>query len=238
MVEELTRAPAQQATALLSRVRWSRWSRAHVGIVVTGLVAGALNLAALHERDASVPILMAARTLEPGARLGPGDLAIAQVGAGTPLLDALLRAGDERAAGWLVPHGLRAGEPVRLSDLRPPSWAEGRRAMSVPVEAEHAVAGALRAGDRVDVVGVADGKASWVVLGAEVLDVPEEDLSGGLGSVAAYAVTIEVTEAQALRLALALRDGEVDVLRSTGAAAVAAPDATAQTAPQEADDDA
>lgn len=238
MVEELTRAPAQPPAALLSRVRRSRWSGAHVGIVATGLVAGALNLAALHERDASVPVLVAARALEPGARLGPGDLSVAQIGAETPLLDALLPAGDERAHGWLVPHGLAAGEPVRLSDLRPPTWAGGRRAMSVPVEAEHAVGGALRSGDRVDVVGVADGTASWVVLGAEVLDVPDEDPGGGLGGVTAYAVTITVTEAQALRLALALREGQVEVVRSTGAAAVAAPDATAETIPQEAGDDA
>lgn len=238
MVEELTRAPVQPPAALLSRLRWSRWSRAHVGIVATGLLAGALNLAALHERDTSVSVLVAARALEPGARLEPGDLAIAQVGAATPLLEALLPAGDERAQGWLVPHGLQAGEPVRLSDLRPPSWAGGHRAMSVPVEAEHAVGGALRSGDRVDVVGVADGRASWVVLGAEVLDVPDEDPQGGLGGVSAYAVTIAVTEAQALRLALALREGQVEVVRSTGAPAVATPGATAETTPQEAGDDA
>jgi Flp pilus assembly protein CpaB len=237
MVEELTRAPVQQPATLLSRVRWSRWSRAHIGIVATGLVAGALNLAALTERDASVSVLVAVRSLQPGARLRPGDLSVTQVDARSPLLRTLLPAGDERADGWLVPHGLRAGEAVRLSDLRPPAWAQGRRAMSVPVEAEHAVGGALRAGDLVDVVGIAEGRASWVVLGAEVLDVPELD-TGGLGAVTAYSVTIAITEAQALRLALALREGQVEVLRSTGAAAVSAPDAAVETTPSEAGDDA
>lgn len=233
MVEEMARAPVSQPATLRARVRWSRWSRAHVAIVATGLLAGGLNLAALTERNAPVPILVAARTLQPGARLQPGDLSVAEIDAEDPLLRMLLTSGDERAQGWLLPHGLGAGEPVRLSDLRPPSWTDGQRAMSVPVEVEHAVGGALREGDVVDVVGVADGGASWVLLGAEVLDVPEEDAGGGLGSVTAYAITLAVTEEQALRLALALREGQVEIVRSTGARAVTVPEARVEMAPRE-----
>jgi Flp pilus assembly protein CpaB len=235
MAEELTRAPAQPG-GLLARARLPRWSRAHVGIAATAALAGLLNLAALHQGDAVSQVLVAARPLAPGIRLQPDDLVTVEVQGKPALADALLLAGDERARGWLLRHGLRAGEPVRVSDLRPPGWSQGRRAMSVPVEAEHAVGGALRAGDQVDIVGVADGRATWVVLGADVLDMPAPESAGGLGDISAYAVTIAVSEDQALRLALALREGHVEVLRATGAAPVAAPAASAALDPQEAED--
>lgn len=92
--------------------------------------------------------------------------------------------------------------------------------MSVPIEPDHAVAGALRQGDRVDVIEVRDGIATYLVTDAEVLAVPGGEQRGGLGTLSRFSVTLAVDDVTALRLASALRSGSLDVVRSTGSRAV------------------
>ena len=94
--------------------------------------------------------------------------------------------------------------------------------MSLPIPAEHAVGGRLVAGDRVDVIAVRDGRATYLVTAAPVLAVPDGDARAGLGALRAFAVTLAVDDAEALRLAAALRTDDLEVIRSTGAPPVAA----------------
>ena len=97
--------------------------------------------------------------------------------------------------------------------------------MSIPVGPEHAVGGTLAVGDRVDVVGVDGTQATYVLRDVQVVGVATTAKSGGLGLAAGsqqYFVTVAVDDAGALRLAVAVRSGKFEVVRSTGAATATA----------------
>ncbi|HWH33087.1 MAG TPA: Flp pilus assembly protein CpaB [Egibacteraceae bacterium] len=217
-------APASAAPgAALRRPWWSRLSRAHVAALAAAVVAGGLNLMALQRGDARVPMLVAAADLGHGAALDPAMVRAVPMLGGPGALDGLVPMSRLRdRQGWLLTRRVHAGEPLRWSDLRDPRELGGMRAMSLPIQPEHAAGGALRPGDRVDVIAVREGRAMWVAAGVEVLDV--EDLAAeGLGNVRAYSVTVAVTEAAALRLAWALHDGALELIRATGAPLLSEP---------------
>lgn len=226
MVEDLLRAAPAEASAgppaRLRRPWWSRLSRAHVAALLTAAVAGALNVVALQQGDVRTPVLVAAGDLKAGSALDDAAVRTAMVSADPSLLGALI-GGDRlpERRGWLLTRPLRSGEPLRWSDLRDPAARHGLRAMSLPVEPEHAAGGTLRAGDRVDVIGVREGQAFWVLSDVEVLDTVDRAAEGALAAPRPYALTLAVTEEQALRLAWALHDGAVEVVRSTGAPGLA-----------------
>jgi len=192
-------------------------------MIVAALVAALLNYSALRSRDDSVRIAVALHDIPAGAPVTAGALSFTDARVDEGVLATLLT--PERAAGvegWVATGMITAGEPLRGSDLRAPSAPQEHRAMSVPIDREHAVGGALRPGDRVDVIAVHDGVASYVVADAEVLAVPTPDARGGLGALSRFSVTLAVDEDVALRLAAALRSGSLDVVRSTGSRAVRA----------------
>ena len=81
----------------------------------------------------------------------------------------------------------------------------GLRAMSLPLDTSRAVGGALSASDRVDVIGFDESGPFYIATDVVVLDVPAAG-SGAFGSSAGYAVTLAVTDEQALMLAQALTE--------------------------------
>ena len=89
--------------------------------------------------------------------------------------------------------------------------------MSVPVDPEHAVGGALRVGDRVDVIEVQEDRATYVAIGLEVIGINESGSGGALDGLGSYSVTVAVDDATALRLAAAIRADRFELVRSTGA---------------------
>lgn len=199
----------------------SRLSTGHVVMIVAALLAALLNYSALRARDDTVRVAVAAREIPAGAPLAAGDLRFADARLDDDVLATLL--GSEQAAardGWIATGTLAAGEPIRASDLRAPSAPEEQRAMSLPIDPEHAVAGAVRRGDRVDVIEVRDGVASYLVTDAEVLAVPATAPRGGIGRLGRFSITIAVDDEVALRLASALHTSALDVVRSTGSRAV------------------
>ncbi|HXF36785.1 MAG TPA: RcpC/CpaB family pilus assembly protein [Actinomycetota bacterium] len=112
---------------------------------------------------------------------------------------------------------IRAGDLVSRSDLRPSAAPGGLGVMSIPVEREHAVGGALAPGDRVDVIEVRDGGARYLLRGAEVLAVGSRDGRGFVeGSIGAFSVTIAVDPQAALDIARAIREAGVEIVRTTG----------------------
>jgi pilus assembly protein CpaB len=182
------------------------------------LLGGNRLLAAGKATDA---VWVATRDLAQDTVIGPGDVEAAEVklpthvavsytSAASPVYGEVLtrpvRAGEILAGGWLA----RSAEPGSA------------RSMTIPVEAEHALGGALLPGDRVDVLVTFDPenvRARTVLLAraVEVLDVVE---AGGLafGENAFVGVTLGVTPEQAPRLAFAVRTGVVDIVRVDGPA--------------------
>lgn len=217
-------APVATATSTRSRRRRplaGRLSTGHVVMLVAALLAAVLNYSVLRAGDTTARVAVALRDIPAGAPVALDSLRFTAAGVDDDLLATLVS--PERAAevdGWVAAAPIAAGEPLRASDLRRPSAPQDQRAMSVPIDPDHAVAGALRQGDRVDVIEVRDGSASYIVTDAQVLAVPTADQRGGLGGLNHFSVTLAVDDETALLLAAALRRGSLDLVRSTGSRAV------------------
>jgi pilus assembly protein CpaB len=151
--------------------------------------------------EPTVPMLVAARDLPPGASLRPADLRL--VHAPASLRPAAALTAPDQATGRVLAGAASQGEPVTRTRL---VGGENSRlstgdpsAVAVPVRlTDPEVAALLVPGARVDVVTVSpDGEAGGVVLAADatVVTVREEaDQSGRL-------VVIAVPRATATRLA-------------------------------------
>lgn len=228
----MTTTPLGEAPAhrrLLSAV--ARPSGAHLLVALATIAAVVANYAVLRARDASVPVAVVAATVEAGHAVTPDQLVFTAVHADDPVLATLVRREevaelrDRVAAGPLI-----AGELLRHRDLVPAGTATGQRAMSLPIPPAHAVAGSLVRGDRIDVIEVRGGRARYLVAAAEVLAVGDRGQAGGLAGPASPTITLAVDDETALRLALAFRDGDIDLVRSTGAAPATVMEIHADTA--------
>jgi Flp pilus assembly protein CpaB len=186
-------------------------------MVVAAVVAGLLNLVALRSGDDRVAVAVLAAGVAAGQPVAADALRYEPLGVSRSLQASLVTEAAAAAGGdWIAVRDLQAGDLLRRSDLRSSAAPDGQRAMSVPVDPAHAAGGALRAGDRVDVIDVRDDRAAYVLTGAEVLAVTGGG-AGGLGGTGGFSITVAVDADAALRLALAIRSESVDVVRSTGA---------------------
>ncbi len=215
-------APARPRQAidppLASRSLRSRLSLGHIVMLLAALLAGLLNYSLLRSRDTRVRVAVVADGLEAGAPLSSDGIRFVSLDADQAVLATLLQpAAVSGVEGWVATTTLASGELVRTSDLREPSAPGERRAMSIPVEPTHAVGGAIRAGDRVDVIAVRGGAASYVLTDAPVLATSGQSDRGALGGLAEFSVTLAVDDRSALRLAAAVHGDALEVVRSTGA---------------------
>ena len=218
-VTELSRGSGVAGTGpATSRAPWlGRLSAGHVLMVAAAVVAGLLNLVALRSGDDRVAVAVLAAPVAAGQLVDADALRYEPLGASRSLQGSLVTEAAAAAGGdWIAVHDLQAGDVLRRSDLRSNAAPDGQRAMSIPVDPAHAAGGALRVGDRVDVIDVIDDRAAYVLTGAEVLAVTGNG-AGGLGGSGGFSITVAVDADAALRLALAIRSESVDVVRSTGA---------------------
>ncbi len=197
----------------------SRLSFGHVVTLLAGLLATVLVFSVLRERDSTYRAAAAAAEIRAGTTVETTALRMVEVRVPEDVRGRLVdQAALRRFRGWIATRTLQPGELLSRGDLRPPAAPSALRAMSIPVEASHAVGGALAAGDRLDVIQVDEGgQARYVVTGAEVLAVNRPD-SGVIGAGASSSsLTVAVDATQALRLAAAIRGQRFEIVRSTGA---------------------
>lgn len=204
-----------------------RVSLGHLFMVAAGLLAFILVVSILQDRDLTTGILVADAEILPGDRLTPDLVTEIQVPADSDLVGQVATQADLAGGDLSAGHRLVPGDPITLSALAPAATPSGLRAMAVPIDRIHAVGGDLAPGDRVDVISVMGGTASYIALDLEVIDTQAADgrtgaLSGS--ALSTYYVTVSVDDQTALALALALDAGAVSVLRSTGAEPVAGDD--------------
>jgi len=185
--------------------------------VVAALLAFVLVIAAAGDRSAKVEVAVASHDVAAGAAVTPADVAWVGLPAKSELAGRLVGRSDFGSRRWVAASRLPVGAPIGRAALVEGVASGGRRAMSIPVAPERAAGGGFQRGDRVDVIDVTGTDAAYVVADAEVLEVA----SGGSSSVGAsradFYVVVAVDGAEALRLAAALADGKIDVVRSTGA---------------------
>jgi pilus assembly protein CpaB len=187
-------------------------------MVLAAVLAFATNVIVLRNQEETRSVVVAARTIEAGRSLTASDLISTEVDIDDDLFATLVP--WERAStleGMVAGRAVKAGHLVVASDLRPPAAPDELRAISIPVDPEHAVGGDLLAGDRIDLISVAESGTSYVLSGAEVLSVPAQG-RGSLTGTTGFYVVVAVDSDEALSVAEAIRTGAIEVVRSTGAA--------------------
>ncbi len=205
------------------RRRWfAAVSGAHLLIVATGVLALVTNLVLLRRGEEPLArVAVSAVELAPGRSLQPGDIQLTPLDVAESVASHLVSE-DELAEyqGWVITRHTAAGSFLTKESLRSPLGTVGYRAMSFPVDADHAAGGDLIPGDLVDVIRVDEEQASFVATALAVLGVSTQS-EGALGlSGGGFHLILEVDDRTALALALALANAEVEVLRSTGSAPV------------------
>lgn len=163
--------------------------------------------------------VVAARSIGPGQRLEPDDVRVAALDLPGPLRAASITDVD-RIVGSVALGPIEEGELLQEGGLAPAAGAPDEREVSFVVEADWAVAGTLRVGDRIDVYATADDpgdEATEVVL----TDVTVRSLGSAgddrLGDRRTQSITVAVTGAdEATRLVGAARGATLTVLRVNG----------------------
>jgi len=211
---------ASEATPLRPKRRLlSALSGGHLVMILAGLVGMLLTLALLRNADQRVEVAVAAHDVPAGAIVTEADVRYERVRMDDELLDTVLRPDDVRQLeGAVATEPIRTGEMIARTDIRSSAARSGQRAVSIPIDSARAVNGDLVAGDRVDVMMVADREVAIIVPGAEVLDVSDPGDRSGIGEVdEQFTVTLAVDAQQAQLLAAAITDGDILIARSTGA---------------------
>lgn len=204
----------------LRRSPFSRLSAAHVLMVLAAVLAFAVNLVVLRSRDDTVPVVAVAAPVAAGEVVGPSDFRLVEVDVDGDVLSGLFGGQEvDQLAGMVASRALVAGELLSRSALIPTAAGNGLRAMSVPIDPAHAVGGALVPGDRIDIIHVMEGGPQYVLVDAEVLSVATPDRAALTGSTG-FHVVLAVDAGSALKLAAAISDGKIELVRTTGAVAV------------------
>lgn len=214
------------------RKLWSRVPSSLTVAFVAALLAITGFLVVTADRSGT-QVAVAAHDLNVGEVLNATALRYQDVTVPKAVLDTLVTpVSAPTLQGSVATHPIVAGTMVARTDFAPAAGPSQQRSMSVPIDAEHAVGGALHRGDVVDVLDGAahDGapnQASYVVTGAQVLAVPDRPSAGGLSGSSKYWVTLALrAPVDAQRLAAAIEQGKVDIVRSTGAPAASETPAT------------
>lgn len=195
-------------------------TRAVVGALLVALAALGTFMA---YTDATAPpsvgYVVAGVDLAPGHVLSASDLTTAPMDLAPGVASRSFTRPDS-LVGATVLAPLAAGELVQASHLvRLGDEATGARSMSFPVEADLALAGALRQGERIDVVATfGSGQEAYttvVVRHVAVTGITDAGAAMG-GRFTVVTVALETND-DVLALAHAVRAGKVTVVRSTGA---------------------
>lgn len=223
----MTRDQVGEATAVAPirtrrRNPLTRVSAAHLLMLLAAVLAFATNLVVLRNLDHTRAVAVAAVDLPAGSHIESSHLRSVEVDVDDTVYARLVPWAQAAAViGQVTAHPIGEGRLIGVGDVRDPSGPAGLRSMSIPIDAEHAVGGGLGAGDRVDLILVEDDGPRYVLTDAEVLSVSPIGELGALASGDFY-IVVALDEDQALLVAEAIRDGRIEVVRSTGALPVEA----------------
>ncbi len=201
-----------------------RFSLAHACMVVAALVTFVAVTSILRERNEMRTVAIARTELAAGSTIDGQSMDagfdVVSVRADSPLLDGV--ANPTAIPSGQLSRPIAAGEPLRSTDVVPVESGSAIRTITVAVDEVTLTGLGLQVGDAVDVIGAADdGTLGFVVAGVRVARLPGGTAAGGAFAVREDAfVTVEVSDAEALRIVGALRAGDVEIVRSTGAAAL------------------
>lgn len=195
----------------------TRLSAAHLLMLLAAVLAFATNLLVLRNHDQTRAVVVAALNLPAGRPVESMHLRAVEVDVDDAVYATLIPwAQATTLVGQVTAYPIAGGMLIGMTDFRDPSGPAGLRSMSIPIDAEHAVGGELASGDRIDLILVGDDGPRYVLVSAEVLAVSSMGELGALASGGFY-VVVAVDAEQALLVAEAIRDGRIEIVRSTGA---------------------
>lgn len=214
--------PGYQPLPRPKRNPLTRITASHLLMVLAAVLAFATNVMVLRNQDETRPIVVAVTSIEAGRTLGPADFRVAEVDLDDDLFASLIPWGRATELnGMVAARAIGEGAMISSGDVRSAAAPDRLRAMSIPIDPEHAVGGQILAGDRIDLISVSDEASSYVLVNAEVLAVPDEARASFTGA-GGYYLVVAVNSEQALAVATAIRQGEIEVARSTGSIAIEA----------------
>ena len=194
-------------------------STGHVVMVLAGVLGALLTLSVLRAADDSRPMLAAARDIAPGTVIDGHLLRVTRVHVDAGVLATLVGASElSTLRGRIAIDAIPAGTLLTRSELRAAKDGDAPRAMSFPIPRSRAVGGALRVGDRIDVLSVVrnTGVSAYVASDVQVLAFSGAG-SGPLQGSDDASVTIAVDSDAAARIASAQETGSITLVRATGA---------------------
>lgn len=184
--------------------------------------------AELDARYEPVRVVVANSDLRPGVFLSNQTVAVREIPRNFLHSDAILASHWSEAAGRVLAHGMRSGEPVLEAHLArdvaagfSSQLAPGMRALTFPVDDQASIAGMLSPGDRIDILFTATSGNEAITMPL-LLDVPV--IATGVRTVANAAhldqkhparqfntITVSVTPDNAARITLAQDAGRINV---------------------------
>ncbi len=206
-----------------------------LGVIAFSATHPAHQVAAVAPKPVTVSILVASRSVRAGSLLKPEDLAAKAIPIPDRRPDESLDTNTVRRSlvGAMVRRSLSKGEPVRADELLRPGdhgflaavLQPGMRAVTVGVDDITGSAGLIWPGDRVDLIltetindpSLAPGQrivAETVLSNVRVIAIDRrlvEGATAGDGGKAAHTVTLEVTEAEAQKVQVAVRLGRLSL---------------------------
>ena len=191
-----------------------------VGVLLIVLsVVGGLRLAAAADRTVGVVAL--AHDVPANHVLTNDDLVVTRVHASDSVLAGLVRSDARSSVRGRVLLFPLAADGLLARDAIAAEPRQGRE-ITVPVTPEHALGGRVRLGDRGDVLGsftksTADARTLTVVHGAEVVELVRSEGLFGSREGQLTALTLSVPPDAAVFLAFAIRNADLDIVRTTGA---------------------
>ena len=190
-----------------------------VGVLLVALsVIGGLRLAAA--ADHTVAVVAVARDLPANHVLTTGDLVVTRVHVSDSVLEGLVRSpGRAALTGRVLLFPVSAD--ALLSGNAVAARPRQGREITVPVTPEHALGGRVRLGDRVDVLGsftksTKNARTLTVVHDAEVVEMVRSEGLFGARAGELTALTLSVPPDDAVYLAFAIRNADLDIVRTTG----------------------
>lgn len=206
---ERRRAPSSRPGRSLSQ----RLSRGHVFGLVLGVIGFTMTWLLLDGRDETVEILVASEDVPAGATVETAGLRPVEVPVGSPLAT---RGIQDATAEYFATETLRAGDPILQSSISESPVADGLIEIEVEVSSLNAQ---LEVGDRVAVIGVVSqgstASSGWLAVDARIVALSDDEPTGGLIIPSGEtAVTIAVTDSQALALAGAQEVGQLTIVEA------------------------